>query len=64
MQAAKLWLDANDLLDIDEEPEWPASMMYGHDHDHDHDEHDHHHHGEEHHHDHDHGDEVQALPED
>jgi phospholipase/carboxylesterase len=61
MQAAKLWLDANDLLDIDEEPEWPASMMYGHNHDHDHD---HHHHGEEHHHEHDHGDEVQALPED
>ncbi|MFW6771740.1 alpha/beta hydrolase [Weissella cibaria] len=74
MQAAKLWLDANDLLDVDDEPEWPASMMYGedeHDHHH-HDEHDHDHHHEEDDHDWhypdgqpaEYEDEVAKLPED
>ena len=74
MQAAKLWLDANDLLDVDDEPEWPASMMYGKD---GHDQHHHDEHGHDHHHkedDHDwhypdgkpaeDKDEVAKLPED
>lgn len=75
MQAAKLWLDANDLLDVDDEPEWPASLMYGadeHDRGHGHDHgHDHHHHEKDDHEWHypdgqpaDDEDVVEKLPED